>query len=589
MLNPHRNNPMVRSLQRFLVRLYRGDFKIRDKNSRQIIPLLPNSAQIKLLRAMLGQALAGKPIKCAVPKSRKRGISTLAQAWQYHLAEVRSEWNSLTVAHRAEDTTEIFSIVQRMHSYRYDEDDKTVGIARTAIRFKASGHNSKYRAMTAMGNYVASGSDTHALHVSEAALMESQSNQDAKKLAAMINSMPQKTAEVSLILESTGMGPLGMFPQICYRAESGESDYALIFISWLEDPDLTDDDFKGDYEDFEPPMTQYEHSLVDEHKATPQQLSWRRRKILNEHPEWNIKKEGNPPLFGYHYPARLDECFSEVTGAVYPRFNKDRHTRQVIDTDGWNLYRGIDYGWEGSHAFVCLWVAHNPGLPPGFAIGPDVPKEVIDQFVMYVYDPKTGRPKKANDDSCDALRYIVTTYHLTGFVYIYKALFVLGAAKVGPNGIARMILEMSNWHSPPGCDANDLTLYRAKPLAETYAGGVADSHNGAQKALTTMFNTWNITPMIACGKPAQRDNSAGEVADGVADVSILIAGETRFDPLPIDVKGNRLQVILEKTNCVRPKALTDDETEFMRKVNGQRQVGNPMMEMSTMGDSWEDD
>lgn len=588
MSDPDRNNPMVSSLVRFLTRLYRGDFKIRDKNSRQIVSLYPNSAQMKLLLAMLGQALAGEPIKCAVPKSRKRGISTITQAWQYHLAEARQNWNSLTVAHRTEDTTEIFSIVQRIHNYLYDEDDKSVGIARTALRFRAQNHDSKYRAMTAMGNYVASGSDTHALHVSEAALLECQSDQDAKRLVAMINSMPQKTAETSLILESTGMGPHGQFPKICYQAEKGKSDYALVFISWLEDPDCVEP-FKGGHEDFDPPLTQYEHSLVDEFKATPQQLSWRRRKILNEHPEWDIKKEGNPPLFGYHYPARLDECFSEVTGAVYPRFNKDRHTNQTIDIEDWNLYRGIDYGWEGSHAFVCLWVAHNPSLPPGFAIGPNVPKEVIDQFVMYVYDPKTGRPRKANDDAPDALRYIVTTYHLTGFVYVYKALFVLGAAAHGPNGIARMILEMSDWHSPPGYDANDLTTYCARPLAQTYAGGVADSHNGAQKALTTMLNTWNITPMIACGKPAQRDNSAGEVADGVADVSILIAGETRFFPAPVNVEGNRLQVILEKSRGTRLRALTDDESKLLQKVNGRHRAENPMMAMSTMGDSWQDE
>jgi hypothetical protein len=507
---------------------------------------------------MTRQAVAGNPIKVAIPKSRKRGISTFAQAWQYHLSDERSEFNSLTAAHRTDDTDEIFSIAQRYHEHIHGR----IKSARRTIKFPHT--NSKYRCMTAMGNFGGSGSDNHAIHISEAALIENKSGQDAENLAAMTNSMPQGSPNTSLIMESTGMGPKGLFASICMKAAAGDSDFECVFISWLEDPDLVDNKFTGGYEDFKPALTNYEKSMIDL-GATPQQLAWRRKKIRNDHPDWDITQDGNPPLFGYHYPATLEECFSEVAGAIYPRFSRSRHTNKKIEIQpSWDRYRAIDWGWSGQHAFVVLWVAHDPNHPPRLAFAPDIPKEVIGEFISYCWDEKAQRPKKENDHAPDALRCLVVTMNLTGLVYVYRAMYVLGAANYGPVGMARMIHEWSGWKLADGCDEDNLAAYVPGRLGEQYVTTVADR---SQQGLITQFSNWGI-PCIGHGKPHPRDNSMGEVLDGISDVSVLISGTSEFYPESPNLSTNPLVTALNKIKARRPLALTEAEEAALNREYG---------------------
>lgn len=554
---------MSSSLMRFAARLARGDFLIRDRNSQRVVPLNPNQAQLRLLRAMFNQADAGRPIRVLVPKSRKRGVSTFVQAWQYHLAQERGNFNALTAAHRREDTEEIFTIARRFHERFYGE--KVRGTTKL-IRFPNS--DSKYRCMTAMGNFGGSGSDTHALHISEAALIENKSGQDAENLAAMINSMPQGSAETSLIMESTGMGPHGLFAALCMAAERGGTDYELVFIPWTDDPDLSDPDHPDDLDSFNPPLTRYERQLAADLNATPAQLSWRRRKIRNDHPEWSITSEGNPPLFGYHYPAYLRECFSSVSGAVFPGFSRNKHIGALTVTREWERYRAIDWGWTGDHAFVCLWVAHHPGFPPGLRFDPSVPEEVIDEFVTYAYDPRTGRPRKEHDHGPDALRYVVCTYKLTGLLYVYRALWMKGAAAQGPTGMARMIHEMSGWKLPAGADENNLSSYYPGPDGEQYVGTVADR---SQQGLIKQFCDWGL-PTIAHGKPHPRDSSMGEVMDGISDLAVFMTGDVRFSPLPVNTEDNLIRSAIAKSMMRRELALTDEEEAAMERLGRDRAV-----------------
>ena len=135
----------------------------------------------------------------------------MIQAWNRHLAKEREHWNSLTVAHQADATGEIFEIARRIHVNDPDTEGDRPGGTQRVLKFS---NGSKYRCMTAMGNYGASGSDTYALHVSEAALLENKSGQDADNLTAMVNSMPQGEGAIdtSLVLEGTGNGPFGDVP-----------------------------------------------------------------------------------------------------------------------------------------------------------------------------------------------------------------------------------------------------------------------------------------------------------------------------------------------------------------------------------------
>lgn len=487
------------------------------------------------------------------------------------------------MAHQADATGEIFEIARRIHVNDPDTEGDRPGGTQRVLKFS---NGSKYRCMTAMGNYGASGSDTYALHVSEAALLENKSGQDADNLTAMVNSMPQGEGAIdtSLVLEGTGNGPFGMFPQICMEAADPRSDseFELVFISWLEDPDLTDPQFTGGLESFDPPLSMYERGLVDDFGANAQQLMWRRKKIRTDHPYWK-EQEGNPPLFGYHYPARIEECFSAVTGAIYPGFGQKNKMEVDLSKGSWDRYRAIDWGWQGQHAFACLKIAHDPSHPPRLTVDPVKCPHTVDQLVSYRVNEKTGQPQKENDDEVDALRYGVVSFHLTGWVHVYDELYVKGAATFGPTGMCRMIHEWCGWELPKDANEADLSLYGPySKSAEHFVATVADR---SQNHLIQQFNLWAI-PCVAHSKPEAKDNSRGEVWDGISIIQSLIAGDATFYASGPDQQAALLKDAYRKMRARRPLCLSDEEAEAVKEEEvGNVPRGTPMSSLGQY-DSW---
>lgn len=512
------------------------------------------------------QASQRRPIEILGPKSRKRGISTLWQLIGLHFVKRVPNYNALTAAHRAEDTREIFSIAKRAH--RLMEGNKAVkGGSRFEIPYPE--HDSKYRCMTAMGTHVASGSDTHFLHVSEAAKMESKSEQDAEAMISMINSVPFGNPMTVKVIEATGQGPFGRFARMCEVAERGESTYELVFTNWTEDPDLCDPDDSP----LSPPANSYEQGLITNLGATNGQIRWRRKKIANDHPEWmgsgGVIKDGNPPSFGWEFPAYLHECFSTVEGAVYPTFNKQRHVKEVDIGKEWPKYRAIDWGWAGDHPFVVLWMAHNPDAPPALTIDPSC-TNLIKEFQSYSVDPKTGEPQKTNDHGPDALRYGVTTYKLRGHVHVYREMYLFNANRYGPGAVCRMIHEKSQWIQGEGASIDDIGRFMPGDSGEIYTGTVADSRNNA--GLIEQFTASWAMPTIPAEKVvAKGGTSRGERWDGIAEVTVLLAGDTSFFTKKPDEDREKLLTAYDKFYA--HKELTDDEAETVKRDTfGERET-----------------
>lgn len=502
------------------------------------------------------QAAENRPIEILGPKSRKRGISTLWQLIGLHFVKRLPNYNALTAAHRAEDTREIFSIAKRAH--RLLEGKKALkGGSRFEIPYPD--HDSKYRCMTAMGTHVASGSDTHFLHISEAAKMESKSEQDAEALISMINSVPFSNPMTVKVIEATGQGPFGRFAKMCEAAEQGNSTYELVFTNWLEDPDLCDKDDSP----LAPGLTTYEKGLVDNLAATNGQLRWRRKKIMNDHPEWIGSgggiKDGNPPTFGWEFPAYLQECFSTVEGAVYPTFNRQQHVKKVEIEPNWVKYRSIDWGWAGDHPFVVLWMTHNPDAPPCLTIDPDC-THLISELQSYSIDAKTGEPQKVHDHGPDALRYSVVTNKLRGHVHVYREMYLFQANRYGPGAVCRMIHEKSGWIQPPDADHADIGRFMPGDTGEIYAITVADSRNNA--GLVDQFTSSWAMPTIPAEKPTAKGTSKGERWDGIAEVTVLLAGDTSFFTTRPDDRRITLLTVYGKRK--RGIELSDEEAEVVK-------------------------
>lgn len=539
---------MVNVLLGFAKWVNDGKCKIRDKYSGEIRPLRFNNVQRQLLAQMLTQAWKGKPIRVLVPKARKQGISTFMQALGDYCAEHIPNWRSQTVAHRIEDTREIFGIAKLINQH----GDNPIRAKREKLDFPAWG--SRYACDTISGNFVGSGATYDFLHVSELAKAQTEAGFDAASLVSMISAVPQMSPRTIVVLEGTGQGPTGTFFERCMRAFRKESeqdgDYALCFFPWFADPNYRID-LKG--KKLKPEVTEAEQLLMSAYGLDEGQIAWRRHMLREEY-------AGNEILFQWDYPANLEECFAAGTGRIYPTFDK-KNIDTMDERKLPELYRAIDWGWAGKHNFVCLWIAHEPNAMPRLIVNPSC-TNTINEHIAWRRDPKTGRPLDVNDHTCDALRYAVSTFGLTGLVYVYRELVIPEAATLGPANIARAIHEASGWRIKPNRDRENLMNYQPGDTGEVYKSGVADRSG---RGWIKQFGDWGI-PTIEHMRPELRSTSHGEIEDGIALVTVLVCGDANMIPQKQETAEDKAVRLMRMPIEERPHVIEQEVLEQMTKI-----------------------
>lgn len=481
---------MVRVLSDFYAWVLSGACKIRDKRGR-VVSLAPNQAQIDTHRAMLSQAWRGQLIRLIRLKSRKVGVSTWMQALFYYLTKHIENTSALTVAHSREANAEIFEIANRiLHC-----DPSALDADRSSRREIAYSidHGSKFKTESAAGEYIGSGSTTFFLHMSELSKWPEALVKD--QMLSLLNSVPDEPNTI-VVIESTAnqSDQSGTFEKMWKDAEAGKSDYLAVFTPWFGDPGA-----RVAGASLEGGRSEYEQSLVDRYGVDDEQLAWLRQTLKN-------KCGGDELRRRQEYPSNPDEAFQTRGGRVYAMLSRERHERIIepgeLRSGKWELYRGID--WGGAHPFVCLWVAHREGAS-GFSIDLLRCINTWDQLSRYQYLP-TGKPAKVNDDTCDALRYIVSTFNLTGHVHVYRELFMPDSAQRGLDE-----LQLCN-------------TVKAMSEGERYQGTVADRSRGNS---INLFISHGV-PCIPHNKP--KVNVNGEIEDGIAVLNSLMAGVVSITP-----------------------------------------------------------
>lgn len=178
--------------------------------------------------------------------------------------------------------------------------------------------------------------------------------------------------------------------------------------------------------------------------------------------------------------------------------------------------------------------------------------------------------------NCDALRYLVVSYNLTGHVHVYRELRIDNAAGIGLDGCARQIHLASGWRLP-GLNEEEtrtskemnLTLFQpADDIGEMYDGGVADR---SQPMMISMMTRYGI-PLIPHAKPHPKDQKRSEILDGIVLVNRLVIGATYLDPPKEDVHRTALERALENVGSNRPRRLTTEEQNaldrYLRETGG---------------------
>lgn len=239
----------------------------------------------------------------------------------------------------------------------------------------------------------------------------------------------------------------------------------------------------------------------------------------------------SPVAVKQEHPETPQEAFEHAAGRIYPLFRRETCVG-TIERLPLNAirYRAIDWG-SAESPFVVLWLAHVPGKP-GLLVSPKCPHTIREFFAYRWEDPddvedgKPQKPVKKDDHTCDAVRYAVTTFNLTGLVYVYREFYETQSVARGWNIMTEIehIHRLSGWEEAP-----DEVLARWWPgdQGESYEASVAD--RSWAKAIAT-YNA-NDIPLrghkvisIKQDKKELTDQPLIETLEGIRQVSALIDG-----------------------------------------------------------------
>ncbi|MGE0792472.1 MAG: hypothetical protein AB7S26_42755, partial [Sandaracinaceae bacterium] len=179
----------------------------------------------------------------------------------------------------------------------------------------------------------------HRLHITELAFFEF-----AKQtLNAILECVPGPETGSEIVIESTANGAAGPFFERYQEAKAGRGAFRPHFFRWLDQAEYRSELEPGERIE---PETPRERELVDKHGATPEQLKWYRKKVVDKGQD-DADQE---------YPADEDTCWL-AAGRLY--FDRDR----VRENHGKSTppIETRTVGREGSLGQFRIWRLPQPG------------------------------------------------------------------------------------------------------------------------------------------------------------------------------------------------------------------------------------
>lgn len=287
--------------------------QIIPREGGELVPFVPNVGQDMVLDAVEEQLHAGEPVRVIVLKSRRWGISTLGEALVYWKTSLFANINGIVVAHKKQNTQEIFRIAKTFYDYdsrhqlgiapeilasnelaiRFDTDRKTKALGRRGL-------NSHLMLETAEGTGVATGTTLQAAHLSET------SKWSNPAIMAGIGIALSKTPGSIGIMESTAEGYDAIFQKAWENAVAGRGGWKPVFLPWHLDPNnwmrLSEREREAwDFSD------RSERELYERHSVPLECLKWRRMMLGSP----DLIRAGYTPeaVFSQEFPTTPEEAF----------------------------------------------------------------------------------------------------------------------------------------------------------------------------------------------------------------------------------------------------------------------------------------
>lgn len=289
------------------------NLKIVDKNS-NLISLRHNIAQMKLYNARQLQRVRGLPVRIIIVKARQKGLSTGETADTFEDINRNSNRHACLISVDIDSTNKVFRMIKLFQEKMpHNEKRRTVKSNRKEIQY-AEPWGSSILCQTAGKEVLGRGGTTPRIHVTEVAFWK----QAEDKLYGLFQEVP-KTADTSIVIESTAFGTTGAFHNryltAVDRLRRNPDDYngfIPMFIPWFVDDEYSmalprghrielkrDDDVFGD-----------EVHLQEQYNLTIEQLWWRR---------WIIENDLDKDLsrFLQEYPSTWREAFQGTGRMVF--------------------------------------------------------------------------------------------------------------------------------------------------------------------------------------------------------------------------------------------------------------------------------
>ncbi len=260
----------------------------------KIVPFILNKAQEHIHFKLEQQSKDKGYVRALLLKGRQQGCSTYVEGRFYWKTSQRKGVKAFILTHEDKATSNIFKMAKRYYEHCPAHMQPHIAL-NNAKELTFDRLDSAYGVGTAGSGDVGRSDTIDFFHGSEVGFWK---NTDSIKTGVM------QAAEMAdeIILESTANGLGNMFHHMWQDAAAGKGKYIAIFVPWYWQEEyrepLPDGFTMTDEEE------QYYDAYYDDGLTDPEQIMWRRNKIIE------LK---DPSLFKQEYPGTAAEAF-QTTG-----------------------------------------------------------------------------------------------------------------------------------------------------------------------------------------------------------------------------------------------------------------------------------
>lgn len=314
---------------------------IRNKKG-QIVPLVLNDEQTKLVHHVMQDLAAGRPVRYIILKDRQIGVSTVIEALCMWWTTTHRNTSAMIMAHEAKAAKNLYEMSRRYYDFshpffqpdrKYNTRESLVFDVTDEVKDRYAQQGMKHPGlgssiMTLVAKEGAGRSFTGSfLHASEVAFWEG----SADATAAVFQTIPMLPGTF-IFLESTANGIGGYFYDEWQLAVKGKSSFKPLFFAWHEHDEYQIPGTVSVLDDEEIELIDLFKDLNYDPATFDSKILWRREKQKDFRTD--------PKKFYQEYPATDMEAFLASGRPVFDIKQLSKMERYATDNPS-HIFGGL--------------------------------------------------------------------------------------------------------------------------------------------------------------------------------------------------------------------------------------------------------